>query len=295
MVFEISEGDVALVARINFVGNESYSDSRLKEVIATREQAWYRLLSSSDTYDPDRLAYDRELLRRFYLRQGFADVEITSGTAELAPDRSGFFLTFTVNEGPRYRIGTLTVTSTLRGLDPASVRGEIPISEGDWYNGDAVERADNDLTDLLAARGFPFAAVEPRITRNREARTVDLAFEISEGPRAYVERIEITGNPAPRTASSPPRDAPRRRRPADRGPGAPFPRPHPQPGLFPGRADQHRAGLRAGRVILNTQITERATGELPSAAAIRPMPARSPISACASATCSAPASMPAST
>lgn len=261
VVFEINEGEVALVARINFVGNESFSDSRLKEIIATREQAWYRLLSSSDTYDPDRLTYDRELLRRYYLRQGFADVEITGGTAELAPDRSGFFLTFTINEGPRYRIGAVNVTSTLRGVDPASVRGEIPISEGDWYNGDLVERADNELTDRLAARGFPFAAVEPRVTRNREARTVDLTFEIGEGPRAYVERIDITGNTRTqdrvirremRLAEGDPLIASQVRRSRDRIRSL---------GYFQDVQINTSPGSAPDRVILNTQITERATGE----------------------------------
>lgn len=261
VIFEITEGEVALVARINFVGNNSYSDSRLKEVVATREQAWYRLLSTSDTYDPDRLAFDRELLRRFYLRQGYADVEITGATAELAPDRSGFFITYTINEGPRYRIANIDVTSTLRGLDPAIVRGEIPVSVGDWYDGDAVERADNRLTDFLGARGFPFANVEPRVVRNRDARTVDLTFEISEGPRAYVERIEITGNTRTqdrvirrefRLAEGDPLVVQQVRRSRDRIRSL---------GFFSDVQVSTAPGSAPDRVILNTQVTERATGE----------------------------------
>lgn len=261
VVFEITEGEVALVARINFVGNENYSDSRLKEIVATREQAWYRLLSTSDAYDPDRLAFDRELLRRFYLRQGYADVEITGATAELAPDRSGFFLTYTINEGPRYRIGSIDVTSSIRGLDPASVRGDIPVSVGDWYDGDAVERADNQLTDMLTARGFPFASVEPRVVRNREARTVDLTFEIAEGPRAYVERIDITGNTRTldrvirrefRMAEGDPLIAQQVRRSRDRIRSL---------GYFSDVQINTAPGSSPDRVILNTQVTERATGE----------------------------------
>ncbi|WP_246523631.1 outer membrane protein assembly factor BamA [Neoroseomonas eburnea] len=261
VVFEINEGEVALVARINFVGNESYSDGRLKEIVATREQAWYRLLSSSDTYDPDRLAFDRELLRRFYLRQGYADVQITGATAELAPDRSGFFITYTIDEGPRYRIGSIDVTSTLRGLDPATVRGEIPVSVGDWYDGDAVERADNELTDLLGTRGFPFASVEPRVVRNRDARTVDLTFEISEGPRAFVERIEITGNTRTqdrvirrefRLAEGDPLVVQQVRRSRDRIRSL---------GFFSDVQINTQPGSAPDRTILNTQVTERATGE----------------------------------
>jgi len=261
VVFEITEGEIALVSRINFVGNASYSDSRLKEIVATREQAWYRLLSTSDNYDPDRLAFDRELLRRFYLRQGYADVEITGATAELAPDRSGFFLTYTISEGPRYRIGKIEVTSTLRGLDPTGLERELAISVGDWYDGDAVERADNRLTDLLASRGFPFVSIEPRVVRNREAQQVDLTIEISEGPRAFVERIEITGNTRTldrvirrefRLAEGDPLVVQQVRRSRDRIRGL---------GYFSDVQISSAPGSAPDRVILNTQVVERATGE----------------------------------
>jgi outer membrane protein insertion porin family len=261
VVFEINEGETALVARINFVGNGDYSDSRLKEVIATREQAWYRLLSSSDTYDPDRLAFDRELLRRFYLRQGYADVQITGATAELAPDRSGFFLTYTIDEGPRYRVGEVQVTSTLRGLDPATVQRDIPISPGEWYDGDAVDRADTLLTDMLVSRGFSFANVEPRVVRNREERRVDLTFEISEGPRAFVERIEIGGNTRTqdrvirrefRLAEGDPLITQQVRRSRERIRSL---------GFFSDVQVNSTPGSAPDRVILNTQVTERATGE----------------------------------
>jgi outer membrane protein insertion porin family len=162
VVFEITEGPAALVSRINFVGNTAYSDSRLKDVIATREQAWYRLLSSSDVYDPERLNFDRELLRRYYLRNGYADVQITGATAELAPDRSGFFVTYTVDEGPRYRVGKVEVASTLRGVDVDRLRREISFSEGDWYDGDAVERAVDAMTDSPALANVPFVEIRPR-------------------------------------------------------------------------------------------------------------------------------------
>jgi outer membrane protein insertion porin family len=194
LVYEISEGEIALIARINFVGNSAFSDGRLGEVVSSRESAWYRLLSSSDTYEPERLNFDRELLRRFYLRQGYADAQVTGATAELAPDRSGFFVTYTIDEGPRYRFGPVTVDSRVRNLDAATIRPEIPIEEGSWYDGDALERATNALTDTLATRGFPFVEVNPRTTRDRDGRTIAVAFEVSEGQRSYVERIDITGN-----------------------------------------------------------------------------------------------------
>lgn len=194
VVYEIQEGDAALVARINFVGNREYSDSRLKEVVATKEQAWYRIFSSSDQFDPERLAFDRELLRRFYLRSGYADVQVTNATAELAPDRTGFFVTYTIDEGPRYRIGKVEVVSNLRNLDAASVARLVDIEQGDWYDGDSVERVAQSLQDAVNLRGFPFVDVQPRIQRNREDRRVDLTFEINEAPRVFVERIEINGN-----------------------------------------------------------------------------------------------------
>ena len=108
-MFEIVEGDPALVARVNFVGNYAFSEARLRDIVSTQEQAWFRLLSSSDIYDPERLVYDRELLRRFYLRQGFADVQVTGSSGELTPDRSAFFVTFTINEGQRYRVGKVEI------------------------------------------------------------------------------------------------------------------------------------------------------------------------------------------
>ncbi|PHK96367.1 outer membrane protein assembly factor BamA [Pseudoroseomonas rhizosphaerae] len=194
LVFEITEGDAALISRINFVGNENFSDSRLKEIVSSREAAWYRPFSSSDTYEPERLNFDRELLRRYYQRQGYADVNVTGATAELAPDRSGFFVTYTINEGPRYRVGKVEITSGLRNVGPERLQRVMEISSGDWYDGDAVERMVQTLTDEANLAGAPFVEVEPRITRDREGRKVDLVFEVKEGQRVYVNRIDITGN-----------------------------------------------------------------------------------------------------
>ncbi|WP_338662273.1 outer membrane protein assembly factor BamA [Pararoseomonas sp. SCSIO 73927] len=194
IVYEIVEADVALISRINFVGNRSVSDSRLKEIVASREGAWYRPFSSSDTYDPERLNFDRELLRRFYLRQGYADVNVTGASAELSPDRSGFFVTYTISEGRRYRLGKVETTSSLRNVTADQLRPTVDVSSGDWYDGDAVERISETLSDRANALGAPFVEVTPRIVRNTEAGTVDITFEVKEGNRLYVERIDITGN-----------------------------------------------------------------------------------------------------
>jgi outer membrane protein insertion porin family len=262
VVFEIAEGDAALVSRVNFVGNTAFSDSRLRDVVATREQAWFRILSSSDIYDPERLAFDRELLRRYYLRAGYADVQIVGATAELAPDQSSFFVTFTIEEGPRYRIGKLEITTTLRGVDPERLRREIGFSEGDWYDGDAVERAVEAIADSVGLAGVPFAEVRPRVSRNREAQTVDVTFEVVEGTRAFVERIDISGNTRTadrvvrrefRLAEGDPMNAAQVRRSRQRIRDL---------GFFGNVDITASPGTRPDRVILNAAVTERPTGEI---------------------------------
>ncbi len=194
VIFEIQEGDVTAVETIRFIGNESFSDSELRTVIRTKETAWWRFFSTDDTYDPDRLALDRELLRRFYLSNGYVDFRVVSAVAELAPDRSGFLLTFTLDEGERYKVGRVTVTSTLRGLDTASVAHVVTLDEGDWYDADALEKSIERLTEAVGTLGFAFVEVRPRLERNKEEKTVNINFEINEGPRVFVERIDITGN-----------------------------------------------------------------------------------------------------
>lgn len=194
VVFEISEGPVTGVESIRFIGNREFSDSRLREVIRTRETRWWAFFATEDTYDPDRLGLDRELLRRFYLNKGFADFRVDSAIAELTPNRENFIITFTVTEGERYRVGSLTIDSKLRGLDPAPLYGDLTISKGDWYSAIEVEKSINALTEAITGKGFAFVDVRPKLERNREQRAIDIVFEVVEGPRIFVERIEISGN-----------------------------------------------------------------------------------------------------
>ncbi|WP_431281199.1 outer membrane protein assembly factor BamA [Humitalea sp. 24SJ18S-53] len=262
VVYEIFEGDTTLVSRIAFVGNNNYSDSRLKEVVATREAAWYRFLSSSDTFEPERLNFDRELLRRYYLRQGYADVNIVSSTAELAPDRSGFFVTYTIDEGPRYRVTRSETSGTIRDLDIAALASELKLSAGDWYDGDAVERSVTAVADRANRIGFPFVEVNPRITRNREAATIEIIFEVTEGPRTFIERIDIVGNTRTqdrvirrefRVAEGDALNAAQVRRSRQRIQDL---------GYF-SRVDVNPSpGSAPDRAILNTRVAERATGEI---------------------------------
>ncbi|WP_424133925.1 outer membrane protein assembly factor BamA [Roseomonas chloroacetimidivorans] len=262
VVFEINEGNVALVSRINFVGNRSVSDSRLKEIVATREAAWYRPFSSSDTYEPERLNFDRELLRRFYLRQGYADVNVTSATAELSPDRSGFFITYTIDEGRRYRLGKVDTTSTLRNVSADELRRVVDVSSGDWYDGEAIERISEAMSDRANQLGAPFVEMTPRIVRNSEAGTVDITFEAKEGNRLYVERIDITGNVRTqdrvirrefRLAEGDAFNAALVRRSRQRIRDL---------GYFNDATISTTPGSAPDRVVLNTNVSERATGEV---------------------------------
>ena len=194
LVFEINEGPSTGVRSISFVGNRHFSDSTLRGVIDTKESRWYRFLSTADTYDPDRLTYDRELLRKFYLSEGYADFRVVSAIAELTPDRDGFVITFTIEEGERYRFGKVDVAIKLKDLPRETVLPLLKVHQGDWYDSTEVERSIAALTDALGNRGYAFVEVKPEIRRNREDHTIDIVFDVQEGPQVYVDRIDITGN-----------------------------------------------------------------------------------------------------
>ncbi len=194
LVFEINDGPETGVRRINFLGNEEFSDRRLRGLVATRESKWWKFLSSNDNYDPDRLTFDREQLRRFYLSKGFADFRVVSAVAELTSDRRDFFVTFSVEEGEQYTIGSVEVTSELDRMDSDFMRNLVPIHEGEIYNANFIDTAIDNLTFFAGTSGYAFVDVRPRVRRNRDERTVDLTFEVDEGPRVYIERINIVGN-----------------------------------------------------------------------------------------------------
>src|SRR5712692_3801077 len=194
LVFEIDEGGKTGVKSIDFVGNRYYSSYRPKEVIKTSQTGLLSFLQTTDIYDPDRIEADRELLRRFYLKHGFIDVRVLSAVGEFDPGRRGFVVTFTVEEGEQYRVGSVDIQSTVRAIDPSLLRGKVRLFAGDVYNAEAVEKSVEDMTIEAARQGFAFASVRPRAARNAQARTVDIIFVIEEGQRAYIERINIRGN-----------------------------------------------------------------------------------------------------
>jgi len=194
LVFEINEGPVTGVRRINFVGNREYSDKDLRGIILTEESRWYRFLSSNDNYDPDRVAFDRELLRRWYLQRGYADFRVISAVAELTRDRTDFYLSFTVEEGETYTIGDVRVESDITSLNPGTLRTLVRTQPGSLYNADEIDKSIEDMTRLAGTIGYAFVDIRPRIDRDRENRIINITYQVDESPRVYVERINIVGN-----------------------------------------------------------------------------------------------------
>ncbi len=194
LVFEINEGAVTEIRKIRFIGNAAFTDGRLRRAIATKESRWYRFLTSDDTYDPDRLTLDRELLRKYYLARGYADFRVISAFAELTADREDFFITFTLDEGEIYTFGKISLETELKDLDPEQLRALASTLENDTYNAELIEQTIEDMTFELGRLGYAFVDIRPRIDRDRENRIISLSYEINQGPRVYVERIDITGN-----------------------------------------------------------------------------------------------------
>ncbi len=194
VIYEIDEGPKTGIAKVNFVGNHIYSDIELRGVILTKESRWWRFFTSNDNYDPDRLEYERELLRKHYGRNGYADFSVVSAVAELTPDRKDFFITFTVDEGPQYTVGEVRVKTTLAKLDETVLERYIPIKPGTIFDSERVEKAIETITFATGATGYAFVDVNPRLSRHAETNTMDITFEVNEGPRVYVERINIKGN-----------------------------------------------------------------------------------------------------
>ena len=194
LVFEVKEGPKTGVKEIRFVGAHAYSYSRLKDVIKTTVTGWLSFLQTTDIYDPDRIEADRDLLRRFYLQHGYADVRIVSAVGEYDPAKKGFVVTFTIDEGPQYRVGTVDVVSNVRAIDPSVVRSKVKLSAGSIYNADLVQKSVEAMTIEAARRGYAFANVHPRGDRNVATHKINLTFIVDEGQRAYIERINIHGN-----------------------------------------------------------------------------------------------------
>lgn len=194
LVFEITEGDVTAIKGIKFVGNKAFDDDQLRGELSTKEERWYRFFATDDRYDEDRVKFDEELLRRFYLKNGYADFRVVSSNAELSEDKESFYLTFTVEEGPRYKIGSVEINSDLRGFDAAPLRDDVTFLPGEWYDADAVQASVDNMDKRLGDAQYAFVDIDPKINRNSADNSVNVNFQIGESPRVFVERIDIHGN-----------------------------------------------------------------------------------------------------
>jgi outer membrane protein insertion porin family len=197
LVFEVKEGDKTGVKKIVFVGNKAYGDQRLKDEIKTSETTWIPFLSflqSADIYDPDRIEADRDLIRRFYLKHGYADARVISAVSVYDPAKKGFIVTFTLDEGARYKFGKFDIQSSVAAVDSKSLFRRLRVAAGDVYNAEAVEKSVENLSIEVARRGYPFAVVRPRGDRDLATHTISVVFTVEDGPRVYIERINVRGN-----------------------------------------------------------------------------------------------------
>ena len=194
LVFEVNEGGKTHIEQINFSGNDNFSDGDLRDVIATKEHSKLFFFLRNTTFDADRLAYDKELLRRYYLKNGFADVQIVSADPRVADDGDGFIIDFVVEEGPRYDVADVAINIGDSNLQPDALRAKVKTGVGETYDASKVDKSVENLTLESAKQGFVFAKVDPRVDRNPDGKTVNIVYDITEGPRTYVERIDIIGN-----------------------------------------------------------------------------------------------------
>ena len=194
LVFEVNEGPLTEVGRIVFVGNEAFTDSALRDVIQTQESSWLSFFTSNDTYDPDRLAFDQELLRRHYLARGYVDFNVRSALAELTSDGQTFVITFTLDEGEEYQVGEVNIDSRLKDLKPEQLQELLQTKSDQIYNADDVETSITALTDEIGKLGYAFVDIEPELEKRPDEQTIDLTYVINEGSRVYIERIDVIGN-----------------------------------------------------------------------------------------------------
>lgn len=194
LIFKIDEGPLAVIDKVNFIGNRHYDHDDLQEVIMSKESRWYRIFSSSENYDAEKTNYDKELLRRFYFKRGYADFRVVSAVAELSPNSKSFVLTYVLDEGKRYKIKDVSITSDIKDVNPDDFNEYLEVESGDWYNNDLVEKTVTVLTDELGKKGFAFVDVNPELVKDTETGDIDIIFHIDEGQRIFVDRINISGN-----------------------------------------------------------------------------------------------------
>jgi outer membrane protein insertion porin family len=263
VVFEITEGPQSRIRQINIIGNEKFSDHEIRSQMATKRSNFMSFLSSGDVYDPDRLQYDQQKLRQFYLTKGYADFRVVSAVAELTPDRRDFIVTYVVEEGDRYKFGDVKVESNIRDFKGEGLTKILPMHTGDPYNAKLVEDTITSLNETAGLFGYAFADVQPDYTRDKDAKTMSIVFNVAETPRVYVERVDINGNTNTRDkvirrefrlAEGDPFNSVRVKRSRDRIQSL---------GFFQDNLEiEQTQGSGPDRVILGVNVEEKATGEL---------------------------------
>lgn len=194
LIYEIDEGTSAKIDKINFLGNTHYTGSDLQDEIMSKESRWYRIFSSSENYDAEKMDYDKELLRRFYTNRGYADFNVQSAVAELSENKKSFTLTYTLEEGPRYKIEKIIINSNVKGVDTKPLYKDLEIDEGDWYNAEDIEKSISAMTETLNKKGFAFVDIDTELERNAAEGKATLVFNVNEGERVFINRININGN-----------------------------------------------------------------------------------------------------
>jgi outer membrane protein insertion porin family len=263
IVFEISEGPKSKVRQINIIGNEKFKDGELRTQMVTKQSRWFRVFSSGTSYDPDRLAYDQQKLRQFYLTEGYADFRVISAVAELTPDKQDFIITYVVEEGDRYKFGDVKVESDIRDLSGDGLTKRLPMKKGDWYNAKLVEDTVDTLSETAGLFGYAFADVSPDFNRDKESLTMGINFRIANAPRVYVERVDINGNTLTqdkvvrrefRLAEGDAFNSFLVKRSKDRINSL---------GFFQEKLDvEQKPGSAPDRIVLETNVQEKSTGEL---------------------------------
>ncbi|OYY90276.1 MAG: outer membrane protein assembly factor BamA [Sphingomonas sp. 28-66-16] len=263
VIFEINEGPKSKVRQINIIGNEKFSDGKLRAQMATKQASLLTMLSSNTSYDQDRLAYDQQKLRQFYLTEGYADFKVTSAVAELTPDKRDFIITYVVEEGKRYHFGDITVDSDIRDFDNKKLAAGLVAKKGDWYNAKKVEDSVEGINQAAGLFGYAFAEVNPEFQRDADALTMSINFHIAEAQRTYVERIDINGNTVTqdkvirreiRLTEGDAFNSFQVKRSQDRINSL---------GFFQDKLEiQQKPGSAPDRVVLETNVEEKSTGEL---------------------------------
>jgi outer membrane protein insertion porin family len=262
LVFEITEGIATKVKGINFVGNRAFSDSQLRDIVSTTQSGWFDFLKGTSIYDPDRMNLDRELIRQYYLKNGYADATVTAGNAELDLDGTGFIITFAIEEGQPYNFGQVVIESSLPEIQPEAYNGQLLTEGGEVYDASLIDKSTERLTLAIAESGYAFARVRPRATPDVATRTIAITYVVDEGPRIYIERINIIGNERTKDFVI--------RREFRLAEGDAF-----NPllvdrakkrlsslGMFKSAEVKRRPGSAPDRVVLDVELVEQSTGEL---------------------------------